>query len=110
MTSEIKVEEALATMREIAPQLGKAKAERVQLEEFRKSKKALLFTQAPQGTIADRENWAYAHDEYLALLDALKTAVEEEETLKWRMKAAELYVEVWRTQSANSRSIDRGHR
>ena len=110
MTSETKVEEALATMRELASELGQAKANRVHLEQFRKSKKAILFSESNDKTIADRENYAYAHPEYIELLEGLKVAVEKEETLKWRMKGAELYVEVWRTQQANNRAIDRGHR
>ena len=116
MTAITKVEEALATMRELSREIGKAKAERVYLEEFRKSKKAILFSEAPNtvgdkhATIADKENYAYSHPEYLELLEALKVAVEQEEEIKWRMKAAELYVEVWRTESANNRTIDTSHR
>lgn len=120
MTTEAQVEKALATMREIAADLGKAKSERVHLEQFRKSKKALLFADAPEtigegdnsrrATVADRENYAYSHPEYIELLDALKIAVDTEETLKWRMHSCELYIEVWRSQEASNRAIDRGHR
>ena len=109
MTTDAKVEQALATMRELAAELGQAKADRVHLEQFRKSKKAILFSDCNEKTIADRENFAYAHPDYIELLDGLKAAVEKEETLKWRMKGAELYVEVWRTQQANNRAIDRSH-
>ena len=119
MTTTAKVEEALKTMRGLASDMGKAKADRVYLEQFRKSKKALLFNQAPaftgegeeskRSTIPDRENYAYSHPEYLELLEGLKAAVEEEETIKWRLKGAELYVEVWRSQEASNRMVDRGH-
>jgi len=103
------VERALNWMRDNAEKLGKAKAERVYLEQFRKSKKAILFSQAPQGTIADKENWAYAHDDYLEILDGLKIAVAEEEELKWLMTSASVKVDVWRTQSATNRALDRAH-
>jgi len=98
------LEQLLDEMRRHAKPLAEAKAQMVYLTEFRKSKKAILFQQAPQGTVADRENWAYAHPEYLAVLDGLKAATEQYEELRYRMRAAELRVDLWRTQQANLRS------
>lgn len=120
MISEQAVEKELNGMREAAAKYAQAKANRTHLEQFRKSKKAILFQEAPdemgqgsdsrRATVADRENYAYSHPEYIELLDALKIAVEEEERLKCRMTAAELMVEVWRTQNANARRQDQAHR
>ena len=93
-----------------APIYAKAKAERVYLEEFRKSKKALLIQQAPPGTVSDREAYAYAHAEYIELLEALKAAVEAEETARWGMVAAQARVEVWRSTEASNRNMDRATR
>ena len=109
MINEQQVEKALDFMRDNAPMLAKAKAERVYLEQFRKSKKALLISDAPQGRVQDRESYAYAHQEYIQVLEGLKVAVEREEELRWMMAAAEAKVEVWRTQQANNRFIDRSH-
>jgi hypothetical protein len=89
---------------------AKAKSDRVYLEEFRKSKKALLMQEAffaGVDTMAGQERDSYARLEYRELLEALKIAVETEETLKWKMTAATLRVEIWRTQSANNRNIDK---
>ncbi len=110
MITEKHIEKALEFMRDNAQALAQAKANRVHIEQYRKSLKALKFIEAPEGTIADRENYAYSHPEYIELLDGLKAAVEEEERLKWMMAAAEAKVEVWRTQQANARAIDGGHR
>jgi hypothetical protein len=41
------------------------------------------------------------------LLKGLREAIEIEETLKWKMTAATLRVEIWRTQSANNRNLDK---
>lgn len=101
-----KPEDAIEFIYKNAPLYANAKASRVQLEEFRKSKKAILFQQAPSGSIADRENYAYSHQDYIALLDGLKNAVEDEETLRWQIEAARLSIEIWRTQQANNRMID----
>jgi hypothetical protein len=104
------VEKALEHMRSQAANLAKAKADRIYLEQFRKSKKAMLFSECEDGTVAAKDNYAYAHPEYLEILDGLRAAVEAEETLKWKMTAAEAYVEVWRTQQANNRALDNAHR
>lgn len=90
-----------------AGKFSAAKAQRVYLEEFRKSKKALLMGQSAAKTAAEREQYAYAHEDYLALLGGLKAAVEVEEKLRWDLIAAQARVEIWRTKSANNRSQDR---
>lgn len=86
-----------------AEKFAGAKSERIQLEEFRKSKKALLINEIGKGTVQERESYAYSHNEYIALLNGIKSAVKNEEELRWRMKAAELKIEIWRTQQANIR-------
>ena len=109
MVEENDLQKALKCLRENAAPLASAKAKRIYLEQFRKSKKAILFQEAPQGSIADRESYAYAHDEYVYLLQGLQEAVEQEETLKWKMTAAQCYIEVWRTEQANNRRTDGSH-
>jgi len=89
---------------------AKAKSERVYLEEFRKSKKALLMQEAFMAgvdTISGQERDSYSRIEYQDLLKGLREAIEIEETLKWKMTAATLRVEIWRTQSANNRNLER---
>ena len=86
---------------------AKAKAQVTYLEEFRKSKKAILFGSAIGNTVTDRENKAYSHPEYLSLLDGLREAVEEAERLKWMLVAAQARIDVWRSQEASNRNIDR---
>ena len=91
-----------------APAFAKAKSERVYLEEFRKSQKAMLSAQSGLRTASEREDYAYSHPDYLAVLDGLKAAVEAEETMRWQMVAAQAKIEIWRTESANHRAVDRG--
>jgi len=86
---------------------AQAKAQVTYLEEFRKSKKAMLFSAAIGNTIADRENQAYSHPEYLAVLGGLKEAVEKAETLRWMLVAAQARIDVWRSQEASNRGMDR---
>ena len=90
-----------------AGKFSTAKAQRVYLEEFRKSKKALLMAQSTAKSAVEREQYAYGHEDYLALLGGLKAAVEVEEKLRWDLIAAQARIEIWRTQSANNRTQDK---
>lgn len=97
------IERPINWIRDKAKDYAKAKATRVYLEQFRKSKKAILIQQAPNGTAQSKESYAYAHADYIALLDALRVAVEQEEELRYMIKAAELKFEQWRTEQATRR-------
>ena len=93
-----------------ASKFAQAKANRVFLEEFRKSKKALLMSQSTAEAANAREQFAYAHPEYVELLQGLKEAVETEEKLKWELVAAQLRVDVWRSEEASNRNQDKAMR
>ena len=104
--AEINVFRALDYIRDQAPAYAKAKAERVYLEEFRKSKKALLMRSAEMAghkAAVTQEREAYANPEYIEVLQALQAAVEVEETLRWRMVAAQARIEAWRSLESSRR-------
>jgi hypothetical protein len=92
--------------RERVGEYAKARAKRTYVEEFKKSKFAMLMREADrQGfkTAAAQEREAYACQEYLDLLDGLQAAVESEERLRYDMKSLEMQAEVWRTLRADER-------
>ena len=91
----------LERMKDAIPQFAQAKANRVYIEQFRKSLKAELMQQSDGKTIADRENYAYAHPRMLELVQGLRDAVEIEEKHKWALERIKMDVEVWRTLNAN---------
>ena len=93
-----------------AGEFAKAKAQRVYLEEFRRSKRSLLMAQSDAPAANAREQYAYAHPEYIELLVALQAAVETEEELRWQLIAAQARVEIYRTQEASNRMMDRSTR
>lgn len=85
------IERSLHFINKQAEEFGRAKSQRVYLEEFRKVKKAQLVLQArDEGikTAQERESYAYSNEEYISLLDGLRVAVEQEEALKWKLMAA----------------------
>ena len=103
---EINIFRSLDFIRDNAPAYAKAKSDRVYLEEFRKTKKALLMQDAElhgHKSAAAQEREAYAHPEYMALLDGLRAAVEEEEKFRWLMVAAQAKVSAWQTIEATKR-------
>jgi hypothetical protein len=87
-----------------AKKFAKAKAERTYIEHYRKSLKGILMKRSMETAIGAQEREAYAHPEMVQLLEGLKAAVEIEEKLKWDITAAELRVEIWRTEQANNRA------
>lgn len=104
MISDADAEKALDWLIENAARAAKARATRLYLESFLKSKRALLMGHSNAKTAVDREADAYAHPEYLALLQDYRDAVGEDERLRWLQTAAETKLDVWRTASANNRA------
>jgi len=102
MITDTEAEAANEYIMDNAGAFAKAKAEYLYLEQFRKSKKALIFLQKT-GTVAEREAHAYGDPDYISLLDGIKVAVETMETLRWKIEASSLKIEIWRTQQANNR-------
>lgn len=108
MTSKpIDPQAAIETLWNLAPKFAAARAERIYLEEFRKSLKSIKMKESGLDAIGAQERDAYAHPEYLAHLQGLRSAVELEETLRWRLISAQTAVEVWRSQKASNRMIER---
>lgn len=87
-----------------APLYAKAKADRMYLEEYRKSKKAKLMSQAGTEVLGKQETFAYAHADYVEILEGIKQAVEKEENYRWLLTAAQARIEVWRTNQYSMRA------
>jgi hypothetical protein len=105
--TEINIFRSLDFIRDNAPAYARAKSERIYLEEFRKSKKAMLMREAEiagHKSAVAQEREAYASPDYLAVLEGLKAAVEQEEALRWLIVGAQAKIEAWRTIEANKRS------
>jgi len=108
MTDETEqMEKALQFIRDKAKEKGIPRGERIYLEEFRKSKKALLKIEARQNGVksdCEAEDYAYAHPDYIALLTALEVATSNDEKLRLQILAAELRIATWQTYQADARA------
>lgn len=98
---------ALEQMWKLAPLYAQAKADRVYCEEYRKTLKATLMKGCGLDAIGAQEREAYAHADYARHLEGLRTAVEAEETLRWRLVSAQAAIDVWRSQNASNRNMDK---
>jgi glycerol-3-phosphate cytidylyltransferase-like family protein len=65
------------------------------------------MAESTETTMAGKEMYAKAHPDYIAILLGIKQAIEQEETLKWELISAQATIEIYRTESANNRSIDK---
>ena len=95
---------AIQYLIDTAPLYAKAKADRMYLEEYRKSKKAKLMSQAGTEVLGKQETYAYAHSDYVEILEGIKQAVEKEENYRWLLTAAQARIEVWRTNQYSMRA------
>ena len=111
MLSDEKIESRMAELRELSATYAKAYATKSYLEEFKRSKLAILQKkyEPKHKTTAAQEREARADPEYRELLEALREATEQSERLRWQLKWAEIGVEVWRTQESSKRAEKRGY-
>lgn len=83
---------------------AKAKADRIYMEEYRKSLKAMIMKRSLETAVNAQEREAYSDPEYVKLLQGLREAVEVEEEIRWGLVAAQARIEVWRSIEATNRA------
>jgi hypothetical protein len=107
MMTDRDMERAIEVLRETDECCAKARAERLYLGEFLKSKKALLMKVHAESVfampISTQEREALADPEYLAVLDGYRVAIFEDERQRNKRDTAKAEIDAWRTQSATTR-------
>ena len=99
------IEKVLDYLRDSATECAQKRANRIYLEEYRKSLKAQLMQAHNTLPVSAQEREAYAAPEYLQHLEALKEAVFEDEKARFLRSAADAKIEAWRTENANIRAM-----
>ena len=108
--SEIDPQAAVDYMVAKAGEYAQAEANKVYMEEMRKTIKAEQMIEAEEmghKTAVMQEREAYSSQRYKTHLEALRTAVEERERLRWMLIAAQARIDVWKTQEMSNRRIER---
>lgn len=103
--SEDAAEKAVDYLRDTAGSTAQARADRIYMDEYRKSLKAILMKEHQTLPLAAQEREAYADSRYLAHLEAIRAAVFDEQKALFLREAASAKLEAYRTQSANYRGI-----
>lgn len=106
MSNEL--EARLDELRNQAKAFAEAEADRVYIENFKKSKLAMLMKVAEKElgltTVNAQEREARTHPEYLELLDGLKVATQTAEENKWLLQIAMRGSSLYQTQQATRRA------
>jgi hypothetical protein len=105
--SDEQAENALEYLRSNAGKAARAKAERIYMEEYRKTVKANVMQRHLDKAIGRQESEAYSSQEYKDHLEAMRAAIEADEFNRWGMVAAQATLDAWRTENANKRSEGR---
>jgi len=77
------------------------------LESFKNALKALLMMESHSPTVAGKEMTAYASEEYQIWCKDYAQAKSEFSALKLKIEVARMKCELWRSQEASNRMIDR---
>ena len=105
MITEADIEKSVDYLRDNARKAAQAKAERIYLEEYRKTVKATIMREAMSESLGGQEARAYSDSRYTQHLEAMREAIERDEYHRWMMIAAQAKIEAWRTQQANVRAV-----
>jgi hypothetical protein len=92
------IDRAVAFLRDSADEAAKCRAERLYLDDFSKSLKAEIMGEHLTETLGAQERIAYADVRYRSRLQALQLAIHKDEKLRFLRGAAEVKIEVWRSQ------------
>ena len=106
------VEEKLIKLRELAKIYAKNYAKRQYLEEFKKSKLAMLMKEYQEkefNTIAAQEREARSDERFQEILKGLKLATEKSELARWNLEIQKLGLSLYQTEQANLRSEKKGY-
>ena len=105
MIREEDIEKALDYLRDNATAAAQARANRVYVEEYRKTIKAAIMQEHSDLPLGAQEREAYADPRYVEHLQAIRAAVEDDERHRFLRATAEAKIEAWRTQSSNERAM-----
>ena len=105
MIEESRVESAVDYLRSSCTDAAQARANHKYIEQYLKTKRALLMKDSNAKTASERESEALSHPDYIEVLEGYRAAVEQDEKFRNAREAAKTCIDAWQTQSANNRAI-----
>lgn len=107
IVSDKNVSDALAYLSIDPHPIALARKDVTDAENDRKAAFAELYIRSNGTTVKDRESSVECNEAYRATVDAESEALFELERHKARTRAAEMLIEVWRSENANARAAER---
>lgn len=103
------IEELLEEARSKSTNYGRMYGAKETADDMLKTTYALIREDAPAGSVADMDAWVRRSPEYQAAIEKKKDAYAKFKTAETYLKLLFAEVEVYRTQSANNRFLDKAH-
>ena len=104
------IEQKLEQARKRADGYGKLYGAKETADDYLKGTYALLYEDAPKGSVAERDAWVRRQMEYVAAIERKKDAYTAWKAAETYMKLLLVEAEVWRTEQANARMMVDSHR
>ncbi len=104
MITDEEIQKTIDWLRDHAKPAAQARANRIYLEEFRKSLKGQLMKEHQDLPVSAQEREAYADTRYKDYLKTLQDAIEKDEHHRFLREAGRAKIEAWRSFSANHRA------
>ena len=105
MISQRDIEKALDFLRDSADEAAQNRANRIYMEEYRKSLKAQLMSENMDMAVNAQEREAYKNVQYITHLETMKTAIYEDEKLRFLIEAAKIKITAWQTMERSNANI-----
>ena len=98
------LEAAIQYLAKSSELIAASRANRLRAEHKRKRTRAQLIMQSMERSATMREAWAEAHELYQEACEAEAKAVEHDEYHRNERNKADVIIEAWRSENANSRA------
>lgn len=109
MVTDDDVDKALDYLRSSASEAAQARANVKHLAEFLHVKEAQIIKAMPGVSATAAKQTAKAHEDYIALLDGYKVAVEIDAFHQFKREAADALIRAWQTQRSDARAEGRAY-
>ena len=103
------IDQKLEKARERAEGYGELYGNKETADDFLKATYALVYEDAPEGSVAERDSWVRRDPRYTTAIERKKDAYTLWKTAETYMKLLLVEAEVWRSKEATKRRMNESH-
>jgi len=103
------INELLESARDRATNYGQMYGAKETADDYLKVTYALIREDAPGGSVPDIDSWVKRQPEYMAAVEKKRDAYSKWKTAETYMKLLLAQVDVWRSEEATNRFMDKAH-